>query len=64
MSVLNLKPVVLKHPHTHEGQLLIVGSKLDVPPQLAEWLIEQGVADDISHKPAAPIVPAKPDTRI
>ena len=42
--------VTLKQPHTHAGKPCQPGDEIDVTPEQAKWLAEQGVIE----APAAP----------
>jgi hypothetical protein len=43
--------MVLIQPHTHAGRRHAAGETIDVPPSLAAWLIEQGIARHPGSKP-------------
>ncbi len=36
--------ITLTHPHHHDGTAYIAGATLDVQHGIAQWLIEQGMA--------------------
>jgi hypothetical protein len=50
--------IELLRPHTHAGQRLAAGERLDLHETSARWLIAQGVA-----KAATPATDAKPARR-
>jgi hypothetical protein len=54
--------IELLKPHTHAGQRLVVGDRLDLNEASASWLITQGVAK-ATTAPTAPITDAKPTRR-
>lgn len=43
--------IKLIQPHTHAGRRHAAGETLDVPPSLATWLIEQGIASHPGGNP-------------
>ena len=50
--------IELLKPHTHAGQRLSAGERLDIHEASARWLIARGVA-----KVATPVLDAKPARR-
>lgn len=55
--------LVLKRPHTHAGQALQAGDRIDVEATTADWLIAHGVAAPDAVPPKVDPEPAdlKPD---
>lgn len=39
-----MTPLVLIHPHTHASKTYQAGERIVVDPDLAQWLIREGVA--------------------
>jgi hypothetical protein len=53
--------IELLKPHTHAGQRLPAGARLDLPEASARWLIAQGVAGLVT--PDSPAPSLKPSRR-
>ena len=49
--------LVLKRPHTHAGQALQAGDRIDVEATTADWLIAQGIATPEPTAPTSEPVP-------
>ncbi len=56
-------PIELLQPHTHAGQRLPAGARLDLPEASARWLIAQGAARLVTPDPPAPAASLKPSRR-
>ena len=56
-------PIELLQPHTHAGQRLPAGARLDLPEASARWLIAQGVARLVTPDSPTPAASLKPSRR-
>lgn len=56
-------PIELLQPHTHAGQRLPAGARLDLPEASARWLIAQGAARLVTPDSPAPAPSPKPPRR-
>jgi|GEM_PF-796593 len=55
--------IELLQPHTHAGQRLPAGARLDLPEASARWLIARGAARPATPDSPAPAASLKPSRR-
>jgi len=58
---MQVEKIELQKPHTHGGTLLEPGDVIDLPSDLARWLVEAGIAKPYKAIPATKPQPKSED---